>query len=560
MWPFSSAGCDGADACTARDPSAVTAATLLSVVPFAAAFAVTNVLAVRHVFPRLSAAHDEAEARDGEDHVLPPGAPAALRQAHAEHGAKSWRRRGTAWAFGTTLALAATLALLILAEIVEAVDPAARNLALRVTVPALLLVLVVLVPWLECRSLVAGAGWSFQRTARGRAPRVAWLLQMVLFGGWLLAFWSVGRAVPATATAAAAAATDEGWRSPSGALTRACLERVGVVGIALMALLAGFASVSSPWHTFSDTATRRRRPVTEADVNRKQVGLDATSEMLLAKRHRLQVLERKASDPSTKASRASGGGFMGKMLGSIRGASGDEAEMRTLRVEISGLETMQASLASNLALMKSRRAAAARASTALGRLLLVPSYAFSGYCLYRILATCLTTLRRASSPAASFASSDPINRVLGLAARHWDPKLDQLAWARAISFALSGVMLLASANSAVQTFHLFARWTPGLLRHARANLALAVGQIAAAYVVSAGLLLRGQLPPEAGGAAVGGVLRGALSARFVDGWFEGWFLAGSVLTAAGIWVGRKLGAGDDEWDDYAGEEMGAKRL
>ncbi|KND89080.1 Golgi pH regulator [Tolypocladium ophioglossoides CBS 100239] len=560
MWPFSSAGCDEADGCTARDPNAVTASTLLAVAPFAAAFAVTNVLAARHVFPRLSAAHDEAEARDGEDHVLPPGAPAALRQAHAEHGAKSWRRRGAAWTFGTTLALAATLALLILAEIVEAVDPAARNLALRVTVPALLVVLVVLVPWLECRSLVSSAGWSFQRTARGAVPRVAWMLQMVLFGAWLFVFWSVGRAVPAAAPGGVTDDGDRGTRSLSEALTRACLERVGVVGISLMALLAGFASVSSPWHTFSDTATRRRRPITEADINRKQVGLDVTSEMLLTKRHRLQVLERKASDPSAAGARSSAGGFVGKMLGSIRGASGDEAEMRALRVEMAGLETMHAHLASNLSLMKNHRAAAARASTRRGRLLLVPSYVFSAYCLYRILATCLTTFRRASSPSASFASSDPINRVLGLAARHWDPKLDQLAWARTISFALSGVILLASANSVVQTFHLFAKWTPGLLRHARANLALAVGQVAATYVISAGLLLRSQLPAEAGGAAIGSVVRGALSARFVDGWFEGWFLLGSVLTAVGIWVGAKVGAGEDEWDDYRGEEMGAKRL
>jgi hypothetical protein len=44
----------------------------------------------------------------------------------------------------------------------------------------------------------------------------------------------------------------------------------------------------------------------------------------------------------------------------------------------------------------------------------------------------------------------------------------------------------------------------------------------------------------------------------VDGWFEGWFLLGSLLTGLGIWIGRKL-AGEEEWDDYGTEEMGAKR-
>ncbi|KAM0264883.1 hypothetical protein ACHAQJ_000399 [Trichoderma viride] len=562
MWPFSLfSSCDRQDACAPPSPSAVTVAALLSALPFAAVFIAANAVAVRLVFPKLSRAAQD-DARDGEGHVLPPHAPAALRQVHAEHGNKGWRRRGAAWAFGTTVGLAATLGALIMAEIVEAVDPAARNLALRVTVPALLFMLIVLIPWLECRSVVSSAGWSFQRTAKGRLPRVALGLQSVLFGGWLFVFWSMGSIVPRAEILLRSPppGSDGGVRGTMGQdLTRACLERIGVVGISLMALLSGFASVSSPWHTFSSAEMRKRKPLTEADLNRKQTGLDATNEMLVTKRHRLQYLERKVAEIAANKAKGGGGGLVGFVMGSIRGQSGEEMEIQTLKMEIAGLETMEANLSSNLLLMRSRRAASARASTTLGRLFLVPSYLFSAYCVYRILATCLTTLRRASSPSASFASSDPINRFLGLLARHWDPKLDQMAWARIISFALSGVILVASANSAIQTFHLFAKWTPGLLRHAQANLALAVGQVAATYVISASLLLRSQLPTEAR-SAVGGVLRGALTPAFVDGWFEGWFLLGSVVTALGIWVGRKIGGmGDDEWDDYAMEEMGAKR-
>lgn len=563
MWPFSSSSCDQ-DACVPPSPHAVTAAALLSALPFAAVFIAANAVAVRLIFPKLSRAAQD-DARDGDDHVLPAHAPAALRQVHAEHGTKSWRRRGAAWAFGTTVGLAATLGALIMAEIVEAVDPAARNLALRVTVPALLFMLVVLIPWLECRSLVSSAGWSFQRTAKGKLPRVALGLQAVLFGGWLFIFWSMGSVVPRAEILLRSAppADHDGRTSPSWNsrgimgedLTRACLERIGVVGISLMALLSGFASVSAPWHTFGRNDVRRR-PLTEADVNRKQTGLEATSEMLATKRHRLQYLERKISQEASKRGKT---GLVGMVMGSIRGATGEEAEIQTLKMEIVGLEAMEANLSSNLVLMKNQRAASARASTTMGRILLVPSYIFSAYCVYRILATSLTTLRRASSPSASFASSDPINRFLGLLARHWDPKLDQMAWARIISFALSGVILVASANSAIQTFHLFAKWTPGLLRHAQANLALAVGQVAATYVISASLLLRSQLPSEAR-SAVGGVLRGALTPAFVDGWFEGWFLLGSVVTGVGIFVGGKISAiGEADWDDYGMEEMGAKR-
>ncbi|KHN97602.1 GPCR 89-related protein [Metarhizium album ARSEF 1941] len=553
MWPFTHCGQDG---CTARDPNTTDSRALLALLCLAAAFVVVHILVVRHIFPKLSRAHDEL--RDGENHHLPAHAPSALRQAHAEHGAKSSRRKFAAWTFGATVALAFTLGLIILAEILEVVDPAARNLALRLTVPALLFLLIVLVPWLQCRVLITSAGWSFQRTAKGSIPKMAWALRFLLFGAWLLTFWSVGNTVPESATKEL---YERGISRPySEALTKDCLERVGVVGICLMALLAGFASVSTPWHTFVDAATRRRRPVTEADVHRKRTGLEATREMLASKRHQLRQLERRAQNPAAAAASQGPTRLVAKVVGTFRGISSDEAEMRALRVDISGLETMEANLASNLAMMQNHRAATVRASTVCGRIMLVPSHVFAGYCVYRILATALTTFRRIHSPSATFSNSDPINRFLGLMARHWDPKLDQLAWARTISFALSGVILLASANSVVQTFHLFAKWTPGLLRQAQANLALVVGQVTATYVISASLLLRSQLPATAG-AALTGILQGALSPSFVDHWFEMWFLLGSVLTLLGVWMGRRLsrGFGDDEWDDYGAEEMGAKR-
>lgn len=567
MWPFT--GC-GDDACRPPSSTSLTLAHAAAATPFAIVLVVGTLAAVRHGYPYLSRAAQD-DARDGDDHVLPAHAPAALRQVHAEHGAKSLRRRFVAWTFAITIGLAATLGTLILAEILEVGSRAGRGLALHLTVPALLFLLVGLIPWLECKSLVNGAGWSLGRSSASsgdarRIPKFAWLMQSALFACWLFAFWKLGSAVPSSAVEdlhskgkKGSSKTADEDEEPLQALTRACLERIGVVGISLMGLLAGFASVSAPWHTFTSITDRRRRPVTEADVNRKQAGLDVTNEMLLTKRHRLQMLERKVADPRFAETKATG--LMGKMMGSIRGTvSAEETEIRGLRIEIAGLETMEANLASNLALMHGRRAADSRAATSLGRLCFIPSYVFAVYCVYRVLATSLTTFRRAYSPSASFSSSDPINRFLGLLALHWDPKLDQMAWARIISFALSGVILLASANSALQTFHLFAKWTPGLLRHAQANLALIVGQVTATYMISASLLMRSQLPLEAR-SAVGGVLQGALSPVFVDGWFECWFLTGSAATFLGLWLGRRLsGNRDEEWDDYGGEEMGPKRM
>ncbi|CAJ2506037.1 Uu.00g001670.m01.CDS01 [Anthostomella pinea] len=540
------------DLCTApglAGPSALS--TTVSLAPFIVTFFAVSTLVLRKIFPHLARIQG---SRDGEDHFLPSDAPPALQQAHTEHGAKSLRRQIAAGTFSATVGLATVLAELILCEISELVDPRARATALRITVPTLLFLLIVLIPFLELQSLVAGSGWSFQRTSKGRLPRIAWILQLAMFGIWIFLFWSLGNLVPGRGDALRHPGTHmESFATevPSNSLARACLERIGVIGISLMALLSGFASVSSPWHTFGGRASRR--PVTDSDIARKQAGLDATNEMLLTKRHRLQALQRKIAENSTSEKP----GFVTKVIGSIRGG-GDASEIRGLRLEISGLEAMEANLSSSLNVLRSRQAQSTRGATALGKLMLAPTYVFSVYCVYRILATTLSTLRRLYHPAASFSSSDPINRLLGLLAKHWDPKLDQIAWARQISFLLSGVILAASANSALQTFHLFAKWTPGLLYQAQANLALLIGQISAIYVISAALLLRSNLPKEVG-SAVGDALESALEPGFVDRWFEGWFLLASVVTAGGIWLGGKIGEWGEDWDDIGMEEMGQKR-
>jgi hypothetical protein len=129
---------------------------------------------------------------------------------------------------------------------------------------------------------------------------------------------------------------------------------------------------------------------------------------------------------------------------------------------------------------------------------------------------------------------------------------------------LSGVILAASFNSVLQTFHLFTRWIPGVLYQAQANAALIVAQVAATFVISSALLLRSNLPQDLGRVITGALGSESLDSWWVERWFEGWFLVSATGTASGIWLGRKLGNGIgngvDEWDDYGGDvEMAQKR-
>jgi hypothetical protein len=510
-----------------------------SSLPFIVTFFVVAIIVTEKLFPILSNQQNLKSWR--EHHQL--ATHANQRPSHHVSDRKPITQKISAILFSTTVAFAAVLAEIILCEISNSLNPAVRSLALKITITSLLLLLIVVIPYLELHTLIASLGWSFRPTPTSRPSslRMAWLLQAIGFGGWIVAFWYLGKGVPQTYVHQIVSSTDKPLRE-------ACLDRVGVIGISLMATLSGFASVSSPWQNFG----LRVKPVTEASIARKQAGLDATNDMLASKQSRLRALEHKLSAAAPQE------GLITKVMTSLRG-NADLAERKSLQLEIAGLETMRLSLSSSLSLLQARRAVQQRSATATGRLLNVLSYGFSVYCVYRISATTLATLRRWWAPDATFSSSDPINNVLALLAKHWDPALDRLAWSRQISFALSGVILLASFSSVLQTVHFLARFTPGLLHHAHANLALLVSQIAATYMISSALLLRSNLPSEVG-SVISDALGAPLEPIFVDRWFEGWFLVSSAVTAAGIWAGRRLGgsnadAEDDDWEDA---EMGKR--
>jgi hypothetical protein len=540
--------CD--DACTlgglnSRALSSTSFTTLaFSSIPFVVTFLVVCLGVLHKLFPLVSNLQKDDE---DTEHYLPSNAPPSLRQSHAEHGAKSTRRRIVAMSFSSTIALAAVLAELILCEISNSLNPAARAAALKVTVPTLLFFLVVLIPFLELQSIVSASGWKFTRSERGQIRWTPWILQAAGFSIWLMGFWWLGKGIPGTYI-------HEMASQPGKNLSEGALERVGIIGISLMALLSGFAAVSAPWQTFG----AKQRLVTESDVARKQAGLDATNDMLAAKKSRLRALQRKMKDAPAQ-------GFMAKAIGSIRG-SADTQELKALELEVSGLSSMAQSLSSSLALLQNRLAYSRRASSPLGKLFVTPaSYAFAVYCIYRIFSTSLTTIRRTLFPspdptAFSSSSTDPINRILSLLAKYFDPTLDQLAWSRQISFLLSGIILLASFNSVLQTFHMITKLSPSLLYQAQANLALIIAQISATYVISSALLLRSNLPFDER-RVVSEALGSPLEPGFVERWFEGWFLVASVATATGIWLGRKFASTDwNDYDDYDGDiEMGQKR-
>jgi Abscisic acid G-protein coupled receptor len=225
---------------------------------------------------------------------------------------------------------------------------------------------------------------------------------------------------------------------------------------------------------------------------------------------------------------------------------------------------MRTSLAAELAEIQRRLVSEQQAKSAFGRILQTISYGFSVYCIYRIIATSFAHIPFLHRDKSSFSESDPINNVLALLAKHWDPHLDRVAWSRQIGFAFSGVIIAGSLGSVMTTFNMLTRAAPGVIGHAakgeNPNLALFVSQISAVYVLASALLLRSNLPPHMS-TVISEALGAPLDPAFVDRWFDGLFLGMAGLTLAGMIVGRRFGwwGGGNEFVDEMVELENGKR-
>ena len=514
-------------------------ASTFSTLPFVLTFLAVTTVVLKKVYPLLSPPFSRGKTiQHGSSSKHPSGDTFTVAETRQDIA-----KNLPAITFSSTVALSVVLIELLLCEISNSFNPIARGVALQFTVTSLLVSLVVAIPLIEIHSILSNSGWTFVDNTKGRI-RLAWLLELVGYLIFLVCFWTIGQLLPYT-TATKTILEGLGRHG----MVQAGLERLGVAGISSMALLSGFASASSIWHNL----VTRPKPVSDADIERKRAGLDATTEMLAEKKERLRRIDAKLSNAPTP-------GFWSRAVGTLRG-NADTQERQTLEMEVSGLDTMANALETTLSVLESRRESQLHSQTVLGRLTIAFSYGFSCYCVYRIGTTTINVVRRLLSQGASVGDSDPVTNVIALFARHVYPSLDQASWARQISFLLSGIMLLASFSAVMQTFHLFARFAPSMLRATRSNFALIIAQISGMYVISSALMLRGMMPKEFGSVISDALGVSVLEPVWASKWFDGFFIVAVLLTAQGIWVGRKIG-GSGAWDDDSWDgdvEMG-KRL
>jgi hypothetical protein len=210
--------------------------TIVSSLPFLLTFLFVAVAVSQKLFPLLS-----GHERKAHESAHLPGVAARATSSLSKTLRPSARSLASI-IFSTNIALSAVLAELIFCEIANTVNPTTRNLGLKLTLPLLLFLLIVVTPAFEIHSVISKTGLNTNGGQKGQR-RIAWVLEFCGFAAWLAGFWWLGRGLLGSYL-------HEETYVHEHTFSEGCLERIGIIGISLMASLAGFAAISSLWQTF----------------------------------------------------------------------------------------------------------------------------------------------------------------------------------------------------------------------------------------------------------------------------------------------------------------------
>lgn len=387
-----------------------------------------------------------------------------------------------------TLVSAVVTAELVLCEIGNWLSADARILVWKLATTTLIAMLIIAIPLFQIFTIIYTSQTPV--ISRFKYPLIA-----LTFSIWLLIFYYIGQfiplpppepsqnSMPSVSARSLASYYYNYYTSNSRSFYEETLSRIVVIGVCAMALLSGFAAVSTPYTIF----IAKRKTVDLVDIEHVQRSLEKTTDLLFAKTEQIQDLKHKVSFRSSISSTS-----LSSIMMSIRAAAtGDDqmsSEKTGLSTEIDSLQKLKYSLENDAQSLKSAYQEQQYEKTKTGKLLKKAYVVFSFYCIYRLCSVLFfnNPIKRATrifsmalhakskspidadiissasdslvgfagSPNTdSFSQSDALAITLAHIVLKIHPTSDLNAWTRQIGFILSGLLFIGSISSAITTFN-----------------------------------------------------------------------------------------------------------
>ncbi|KAI8599243.1 Golgi pH regulator-like protein [Dissophora ornata] len=401
--------------------------------------------------------------------------------------------------FALTLTWSCLLFELIILEILGLLGQESRWYFWRLTLSAILFLLIVIIPYYQCVLIVRNTGISTQKALP--VAGVIWLVYFYLFV-------KVGNGFPTPGNGALGILSIE-WG----------MSRVGIIGVTISAILSGFGAVNGPYSNLSFFL----RQVTESDIQLAEKKCIQTLEMIASKKKQVVIQEARLRAVEPNASKV--GGFVRKIFSTVSGNPGEES-LNGLRQELTALEGISRQLFLDIDDLYVEKSRLELAKTWQGKYSNLMGYIFSVYCIYKLAMALINTIFR------STGSTDPITALISKFISHTNMTIDVRFWSQQLSFFFVGLMIFLSIRGLLTELSNFFK---AFSRHiSSSNIILFLAHIMGLYFLSSILTMRQSLPLEY--RTIISDSLGALEFDFYNRWSDVIFLISGIVSMAFLYV------------------------
>ncbi|KAI8593259.1 Abscisic acid G-protein coupled receptor-domain-containing protein [Geranomyces variabilis] len=413
--------------------------------------------------------------------------------------------------FAATFAACCTLFEMIVFEVGDVLDARSRWLHWKTTLYLMLFNVIVLLPFYQFYMCFAERDSAWLRRYRWPLAGCCWIV-------YLYFFWKIGDQFPISA------ATNTTGESVSILALEPGMGRVGVIGVTMMAILSGFGAVNSPYTTLFFFL----RKVTDADVALAEKKLLQTLDMLLSKKKKYLLAQRrvKAADSDAGSPGGAGvGGFMRNMYSKVAVSLSSPAHenLGILKHEIKALETVMQQLFLDLDELNTERERIKFANTFKGHYFNALGYIFSIYCVWKMFSATLNIVLN------RVGGADPVTHALNTLVHRFGLDVDVTFWAPQLSFVFVGIMVVCSIRGLLIQFMKFFRAFSSSL--STNNIVLFLSHVMGMYFLSTVLMMRTSVPAQH--RTIITAVLGRMEFDFYHRWFDVIFLV-SAITSAGF--------------------------
>jgi len=294
------------------------------------------------------------------------------------------------------------------------------------------------------------------------------------------------------------------------------VSRIGVVGVATIAMLSGSGAVYTPYkflHLFVEQ-------VDVQNVARLERQLQLAKEHTEQEKKRLETvrLRNNASPPRDK-------GVLGWFT-----TTDDERQLKDMTINIDVSETLQVHMASALEDLRAAKEREERAFTLWGRVLNIMGYAFSAYCGFKMVTSIINVLFNLAR------KTDPVTNAMKIAVTHFGFSIDVEMWSQYVSFLLVGMIMVASTRNLLLKMSTFSQYL-SVSGSVNEIVTLFLAQLTGMYFVSMVILMRMSLPLQYR-QIITDVLSG-LEFNFYYNWFDQIFLLSAFACVIALYVSRQ---------------------